>query len=313
MEVVSAPMTALPIPDPLPNDPVTRIAAFMAEFSLEATRPSDADINALGVLKRGTRVYLSAVPNRPADESVTAAVRLRAGGFEPVPHVAVRSFASADALDHFLARLHSDAGVDTVLVIAGDRSECGPFRSALDAIDSGVLRRRGMRRIGIAGYPEGHPRIGNEELDRALRGKIAAAETIGLEVEVVTQFCFDARAILDFVARLRAFGFEHRVRVGLAGPTSLGSLIRYAGRCGVRTSAQALARRAGLMRQMFAMTTPDDLVRALADAAPAGVVPHFFSFGGIPATSRWVRAVAGGRVTLDADNGFRIEAPHSGD
>jgi methylenetetrahydrofolate reductase (NADPH) len=302
-------MTALAVPDQTPAGPVARIAAFMAGFSIEATRPSAADIAALAVLKRGTRLYLSAVSNRPAEESLAAAIQVRAAGLEPVPHVAVRNFASEQALDDFLARLNGEAGVDNVLVIAGDRGEYGPFRRALDAIDNGVLRRRGIRGIGIAGYPQGHPRIGDDELNRALREKIAAAEATGLAVEIVTQFCFDARAILDFVARLRGFGFDHRVRVGLVGPTSLTSLMRYASRCGVRASAQGLARRSGLMRQMFALTTPDDLIRTLTEAAPAGIVPHFFSFGGVPATGRWTRAVADGRITLDAGDGFRVEAP----
>jgi methylenetetrahydrofolate reductase (NADPH) len=288
---------------------VQRIAAFMAGFSIEATRPSDADIAAMALLRRGTRVYLSAPPNRPVDESVAAAIRLRAAGFEPVPHLAVRNFGSVAAFDDVLARLTAEAGVDSVLVIAGDRGECGPFRRAIDAIDSGLLRRRGIRTVGIAGYPQGHPRIGDEELDRARAEKIAAAEAIGLIVEIVTQFCFDAQAVLDFIARLRAFGFDHRLRIGLVGPTSLAALLRYASRCGVRASAQALARRAGLMRQMFALTTPDDLVRTLAEAAPAGIVPHFFSFGGIAATNRWARAVADGGIALDASGGFRVEAP----
>jgi methylenetetrahydrofolate reductase (NADPH) len=305
-------MTALPVPDQAATDPVGRIAALMAGFSIEATRPSDADIAALSVLKRGTRIYLSAVPNRPSEEALAAAIRVRGGGFEPVPHVAVRNFSRTDELDDFLARLNGEAEVEAVLVIAGDRDERGPFRWALDAIDSGVLRRRGIRTVGIAGYPEGHPRIGDEELNRAMAEKIAAAEAIGLTVEIVTQFCFDAQAIQNFIARLRAFGFEHRLRIGLAGPTSLTSLMRYASRCGVRASAQGLARRAGLMRQMFAMTTPDDLLRALADAAPTNVVPHFFSFGGIPATGRWARAVADGLIKLEPGGGFRVEPPKAG-
>ncbi len=291
--------------EPLPAA-VQRIAAFMTGFSVEATRPSDADIAALAVLKRGTRVYVSAVPGRPAEEAISAAIRLRAAGLEPVPHVAVRNFASIDALDDFLARLNGEAGVRRALVIAGDRTEYGPFRRALDAIDSGILRRRGIRAIGVAGYPEGHPRIGVDELDRALAEKIAAAEAMGLAVEIVTQFGFDARAILDYVARLRAFGIEHPLRIGLAGPTSLSALLRYAGRCGVRASAQALARRSGLLRQMFSLTVPDDLVRALADAAPANVSAHFFSFGGLPATARWACAVADGRITLEGDGGFQV-------
>jgi methylenetetrahydrofolate reductase (NADPH) len=300
---------ALPLQDQTPDGPIGRVTALMAGFSVEATRPSAADIAALGVLARGTRVYLSAVPNRPADESLAAAVQIRAAGLEPVPHVAVRNFASAEALDTFLTRLNAEAGVETVLVIAGDRAEHGPFRGALDVIDNGMLRRRGIRRIGIAGYPQGHPRIGNDALNRALADKIAAADATGLAVEIVTQFCFDAGAILDFVARVRGFGFEHAVRVGLAGPTSLTALMRYASRCGVRASAQGLARRSGLMRQMFALTTPDDLIRTLADAAPADIVPHFFSFGGIPATARWASAVADGRIALDAAGGFRVEPP----
>ena len=302
-------MTALPVADQEPSGRVARIAAFMDGFSIEATRPSATDIAELAMLKRGTRVYLSAVPNRPPDESLAAAMQIRAAGLEPVPHVAVRNFASEQALDDFLARLNGEASVDNILVIAGDRNECGPFRRALDAIDNGVLRRRGIRSIGIAGYPQGHPRIGDDELNRALAKKIAAAEATGLNPEIVTQFCFDARSILDFVARLRGFGFDHRVRVGLVGPTSLTSLMRYAARCGVRASAQGLARRSGLMRQMFALATPDDLIRALAEAALAGVVPHFFSFGGVAATGRWARAVADGRITLDAGAGFRVEPP----
>ena len=297
------------LPDEKLPAAVQRIAAFMAGFSIEATRPADADFAAMAPLRRGTRVYLSAPPNRPVDESVAAAVRLRAAGFAPVPHLAVRNFGSVAAFDDVLARLTGEAGADSVLVIAGDRGERGPFCRAIDAIDSGLLRRRGIRTVGIAGYPQGHPRIGDEELDRALADKIAAAEATGLTVEIVTQFCFDARAVLDFIARLRAFGFDHRLRIGLVGPTSLAALLRYASRCGVGASAQALARRAGLMRQMFALTTPDDLVRTLAEAAPAGIVPHFFSFGGIAATSRWARAVADGGIALDASGGFRVEAP----
>jgi methylenetetrahydrofolate reductase (NADPH) len=302
-------MSALPVPERVLSEPVARVTSFMRGFSVEATRPSAADIAALGVLQRGTRIYLSAIPGRPMEEAVTAAVGVRKAGLEPVPHIAVRNFDTDKLLDDFLTRLNGEADVRSVLVIAGDRSECGPFRNAREAIDSGILNRRGIRTVGIAGYPEGHPKIGDEELKNALAGKIVAAEAVGLEAEIVTQFCFDPKAIMSFVNQLRSFGFDHRVRAGLVGPTSLTSLMRYAARCGVRASAQGLARRAGLMRQMFTLTTPDDLIRTLADAAPANVVPHFFSFGGLVATSRWTGAVADGHLVLENGGGFRVEPP----
>jgi methylenetetrahydrofolate reductase (NADPH) len=304
-------------PDKDRADPLEAIADFMAGFSLEATRPSADEVAALAdVAPASTSVYVSAVPTRPAHEAIDAATRLRKAGVEPVPHLAVRSFATARELDDFLARVSGDAGVTCLLVIAGDHAApAGDFRSAIEVIDGGALQRHGITGIGIAGYPDGHPRISQQDLDRALAEKIQSAETTGMAVHIVTQFCFDPQAILQWIARLREFGIEHPVRIGLAGPTNLATLLRYAQRCGVRASAQGLARQAGLLRQLFAMSAPDALVRALAGARADGhlgeIAPHFFSFGGLLRTARWAEAVAQRRIALEAGEGFRVEPPHA--
>ncbi len=289
------------------------IADFVQSFSIEATRPTAAEIDVLAaIVPKGTRVYVSAVPTRPTQEVLDSAIRLRAAGFSPVPHVAARMFATIAALDEFLAQLSGKANVERLLIIAGDRDRpAGDLRSSLEIIDGGLLQRRGIKEIGIAGYPEGHPRISQHDLDRALMDKIAAAEATGIKVHIVTQFCFDATAILQWIRRLRDFGLEHPVRVGLAGPTNLPALLRYARRCGVRASIEGLARQSGLARQLFAMTAPDTLVQALAQARSdrrLGMVkPHFFAFGGVAATSRWASAVAEGHIMLEAGPGFRVE------
>jgi methylenetetrahydrofolate reductase (NADPH) len=297
-------------------DPTQAIADFVQGFSIEATRPSAAEIDVLAaIVPKGTRVYLSAVPTRPMQEVLDSAIRLRAAGFNPVPHVAARMFATTMAFDGFLEQLTSRANVERLLIIAGDRNRpVGDLRSSLEVIDGGLLQRRGIREIGIAGYPEGHPRISQHDLDRALMDKITAAEATGMSVHIVTQFCFDAAAILQWIRRLRDFGLEHPVRVGLAGPTNLPALLRYARRCGVRASIEGLARQSGLARQLFAMTAPDMLVQVLAQARSArsdrrlGMVkPHFFAFGGVAASARWASAVADGRIMLGAGRGFRVE------
>jgi hypothetical protein len=51
------------------------------------------------------------------------------------------------------------------------------------------------------------------------------------------------------------------------------------------------------------------LVRALAEAAPARVSVHFFSFGGVGATARWAQAVADGRIALEGAGGFTVAPP----
>jgi len=291
------------------------IVDFVRGWSLEATLPNAADVTALKeILRPGAQVYLSAVPTRDPAEQIDAAVRLSAARLEPVPHIAVRNFADRASLGAFLARLTGEAGVKRVLIISGDRDQpAGSLRSAVEAIDSGVLQRHGIGEIGIAGYPDGHPRLSENELERALTDKIAIAAQLGLSVHIVTQFCFDPKPIVAWIARLRDFGVENLVRIGLAGPTSLAALLRYARRCGVSASAHGLARQAGLARHVFGMSAPDALLRALAEAHGAGhlgeVTPHFFSFGGIAATARWASAVADGRITLDSADGFHVAPP----
>jgi methylenetetrahydrofolate reductase (NADPH) len=292
---------------------IAEIGAFMGGCSIEATRPGANDIAALkAALPAGTQIYLSAVLTRPQEDVVEQAARVRAAGLEPVPHLAVRNFASADALRNFLDRLVSEASVRRLLVIAGDRAEAaGPFHGAPEAIDSGLIARSGITEIDVSGYPDGHPRIADHELDRVLAAKLEAAAQTGLAVSIVTQFCLDPAPILSWVKRLRDRGIDHPVRIGFAGPTSLTTLMRYARRCGVRASTQGLARNAGLLKHLLGATAPDAIVRALVDANKDGelgeIAPHFFSFGGIGATARWAAAAAAGRIRLDRE-GFSVGA-----
>ena len=289
------------------------ITALAQDFSLEATRPTADDIAVLqGAAPPGTNIYLSAVMTRPQEEVVAQAAAVRTAGLEPVPHLAVRNFANAEALRNFLDRLTGEAGVRRLLVIAGDRAEpAGPFHGALEAIDSGLITRGGITDIGISGYPDGHPRIADHELDRLLAAKLEAAQQTGLKVTIVTQFCLEAGPVLTWLARLRDHGVDNPVRIGLAGPTNLATLMRYAKRCGVRASALGLARNAGLMKRVLGAATPDGIVRALAEANADGrlgeIVPHIFSFGGIGATARWAASVAAGRIKVGRE-GFAVEA-----
>jgi methylenetetrahydrofolate reductase (NADPH) len=296
---------------------VRDISAFVRGCSIEATRAKASEIELLAqTVPAGTAVYLSAIPTRPHHDLIDAATMVRAAGLEPVPHLAARSFVSARALDDFLSTLTAKAQARRVLVIAGDREQpLGELHSALDVIETGLLPSRGIEEIGISGYPEGHPRISTEALDRALAAKIDAAAQIGLTVHILTQFAFSADPILGWLRRLRDLGIDHAVRIGLAGPTSLTTLLRYARRCGVKASTQGLARQAGLAKHLFGNTTPDAIVGPLAHACCAGelgdVSLHLFSFGGIAAAARWAAATAAGRITLDSGGGFRLDPPNA--
>ncbi|MBV9567923.1 MAG: hypothetical protein JO172_07280 [Hyphomicrobiales bacterium] len=310
-----------------PNTPTTdappqaettsRIAAFMRRASVEATRPTRADAEMLReALPEGAKIFLSAVPKRPRDEVVASARAIRAAGLVPVPHIAARSFPDAASAAELLARLNGEADVRAVLVIGGDLpSPAGHLLSAQQLIESGVLGRRGIERVGIAGYPDGHPRMSDEELESTLVTKVAAAQSAGLDVHIVTQFCFEPRVILRWIEWLRRRGLYFAVDIGLAGPTSLMTWLNYARRCGVRASAEALARRSGLVKHVFNAVAPDPIIRTLVEALAADelseVSPHLYSFGGIGPTARWVAGAMRGALALDKDGGFLVE-PHGG-
>jgi methylenetetrahydrofolate reductase (NADPH) len=281
-------------------------ANFAERFSLEATRPNAAEIASLAqLLPRGTPVYFSAVPTITARELAAAAAQLRKAGLEPVVHIAARRFAGADALKELLAGLRGEADVRRLLVIGGDVDAVGHFPDALSVIQKGRLREAGIEEIGIGAYPEGHPRISAGRLEAALDAKIAAACAHGLAVHIVSQFSFSPERIVAWLKQLRACGIHRPVKVGMAGPTSVPALFRYAKRCGVAASLRGLG--SGLAAGLVGHVGPDRILESIAAADGLGdVAPHYFSFGGVLETARYACEAAaiqhGARRAMAHDN-----------
>jgi methylenetetrahydrofolate reductase (NADH) len=264
---------------------------FAQRFSIEVTRPNASEIAALAeILPPATPVYFSAVPTVTPAELIAAAALLRKAGLEPVVHIAARRLHTPDNLTNLLSGLRGEADVRRLLVIGGDADAAGPFPDALAVIQKGRLREAGIEEIGIGAYPEGHHRIPPERLEAALDEKIASAAAHGLRVHIVSQFSFSPERILDWLKQLRACGITKPVKVGMAGPTSVPGLLRYAKRCGVNASLRGLmSGRAGdLIGQLAGHVGPDRIVETLALAGDLGdAAPHYFSFGGALETARY--------------------------
>jgi methylenetetrahydrofolate reductase (NADPH) len=268
---------------------------FTQRFSIETTRPNVEEIAALaGILPPATPVYFSAVPTITPREIVVGAAALRQAGLEPVIHIAARRIGSAADLQDLLAGLRESADVKHLLVIGGDVDRAGPFPDALAVIQKGRLRENGIEDIGIAAYPEGHPRISAAHLEAALDAKLAAAAAQGLHTHIVSQFSFSPERILAWLKHLRACGITRPVKVGMAGPTSAPALLRYAKRCGVGASLRGLM--SGIGGQLIGHVGPDRIVETLAAASGLGdVSPHYFSFGGTIETARYACKASAGR------------------
>lgn len=292
-----------------------RIRELLRGYTAETTPGAAAKISDYRAhLPAGTTVYVTFLPGADFADTVSVCTRLRGEGFEPVPHLAARSLPSERFLDEQLARLAGEAGVTHVLAIGGaTASPVGPFSDSMQVMETGLLDRHGIRRIGVAGHPEGSPDIPDRAVTAAIAWKNAFAERTDADLYIVTQFCFEAAPIIDWDRRLRAEGNRLPVRIGIPGLATFKSLLAHAKACGVGPSMAFLSRQARSLRKLLTVSTPDRLVASLADframepdCAIEGV--HMYPLGGLRKTADWCRAVTDGRFTMNEfGDGFTVD------
>lgn len=286
---------------------------FVRGYSIETTVREGQRIERFSdIVPTDTRLYIAHVPGTAFDDTVTLAARMRKEGVEPVPHIVGRRIENLTVLDDFLRKLAGEAGVRQVLVVAGDVSTpVGDLTSGLAILESGLLEKHGLRKIGVAGHPEGHREVPDDVLRDALRRKNAYAAKTGADVYIVTQFTFSAEPVVKWEGANREDIGRLPVVVGLPGLASTKTLLKYAMDCGVGASLQAFSKRAASLTKLLTVSTPDDIVVGLArhksqtPQSPLSGV-HFFPFGGFKRTADWANAIAAGNFDFAADDGLRV-------
>jgi methylenetetrahydrofolate reductase (NADPH) len=270
------------------------LVALLASASVEVSSHGGQLEKLREQFSAGTEVTITFLPGDNFRTNVETATALRRAGFEPVPHVAAREIPSREALNDFVARLRSEADVRRVLLIAGDVAAAkGPFKSSRDVAATGLLQAHGIRRVSVAGHPEGHPYLDQATTFKGLEAWRDWARETGIRVDIVTQFCFEAAPILRFLGELDARGIKLPVIIGLAGPATPATLTKFALRCGIGNSMRALRGQIGRFGRLLVDTGPDDVMRAL-EAAPREATAsiagfHVFPFGGLRKARNWLR------------------------
>ena len=299
-----------------PTDLKSAVRELCRDYSTEVTPASALKIRSFGeLLPLGTDVYITFLQGADYRDTVGLAVRLRREGFNPVPHVAARSIKDRASLNDYLARSVGDAGVTQVLAIAGAPDKaCGEFADSMQLLDTGLFEKNGIRTIGVAGHPESCNCCAEMALWDALKWKSAFAARSGLEVQIVTQFAFEAAPFLAYDRSLQREGIALPLHVGVPGVASLKALLAYAVSCGVGNSIDFLKRQAQHVTKLLLPSAPDKLLLDLAAytlAEPQTRIAklHFFSLGGLQKTAVWVNAVKDGRFDLKHDlSGFSIDS-----
>jgi methylenetetrahydrofolate reductase (NADPH) len=277
------------------TDPVAApLEAFLKGYSIEVMPRTAAKVEDFrALLPAGTRVYIAHIET-PIEEMVATAARLRREGYEPMPHFPARIIKDKATLLDWVAR-YKDAGVRQGLILAGNpAAQVGDFSSSMELLESGAFD--GFERLHVAGHPEGNKDIDPDGSDRmvmeAARWKTAFAERTDAKMAMVTQFCFEAQPVIDWVNRLNAEGVRLPVHIGVAGPAKLQTLIKFAIACGVGPSLRVLQKRAMDVTKLLLPYEPTEFVTALAAHKAAnpdfGIESvHFFPLGGIKTNADW--------------------------
>ena len=287
------------------------IQSLVQGFSVETTPGSAAKVEDFGaVLPAGTTVNVTQLPGASISDIIAVCRRLRIEGMEPVPHIAARSIQSKAELAAYLDGLTGEASVKEVLVIGGGVSTpIGPYAETMDILASGHLEAAGIRKVGVAGHPEGSPDISADGLAIALAAKNEWAARTGMETYIETQFCFDAGAILKWEKSIRAAGNVLPIHIGVPGPASLKTLLKFAQISGIGPSMRVLTRQTRNITRLLTVQAPDKLLVGLANglrADPECLIRHlhFYPFGGLAKTVSWVDQVAVGAFSLNSKDGF---------
>lgn len=276
---------------------------LVGDFSLEMTgKDIPGLIEAQDAIPAGTKINVTFLGNEDLDMRVAAAKAVREHCFTPVPHISSRRLKSQAELEEFLARLHEVGATDHVFVVGGDpHTPEGPYENSADVIRSGILQNYGVREISVAGYPEGHPDIADDVLWDALESKSAALGEQGLEATILTQFGFDTDPVTAWIAAVRAKGIDFPIRVGVPGPAGIKRLLGFARRFGVASSAGIAQKYGFSLTNLLGTAGPDRFIDALAGELAAmprsgEVKLHFYTFGGLLATSKWIGEFAEARA-----------------
>ena len=167
------------------------------------------------------------------------------------------------------------------------------YGSKLELIDA-------FKKIQIAGHPEGNKDIDKdgtiEKTINALKAKQQFAQKTKLQIGITTQFCFDLRPVMEWLEVLESEQINLPISLGLAGPTKLQTLIKYAIMCGVGPSISVLKKRAKDLTKLLLPFEPTEMVDALNSNKKNKLFKnvnslHFFPLGGIEASAAFARNI----------------------
>ena len=252
--------------------------------------PTDTVEAKLDALEPGSYVAVTCSPTKGVEATLDMSERLANRGFKIVPHIAARMVKNKAHLGEIMVRLN-DLPIVSIFVPGGDAPKpAGVYSKALELLRDIADFEHRFTEIGIAGHPEGHPAVSDEVLIEEMRQKQQYSNYI------VTQMCFDAEIIGNWVRDIRADGITLPVWLGLPSASNRASLMTTSLRIGVGNSIRYLKNSGRVVAKLLRSRNyrPDDLLIALAPylADPELNIQghHIYCFNQVEKAEQWRRA-----------------------
>ncbi len=281
---------------PAPAADKGSVEAFLKGYSIEVMPRTAEKVESFrDLLPQETRVYIAHIEGTPIEDMVATAKRLNNEGFTVMPHFPARIIPDRATLADWIARYKGEANVKQALLLGGGvNTPAGEYDSSMQIVETGLFD--GFERLHVAGHPEGNKDIDKDGGDKivmeALKWKQAFSERTDAKMAIATQFCFEAKPVIEWVNRLNAAGVKIPVHIGVDGPAKLQTLIKFAIACGVGPSLKVLQKRAMDVTKLLMPYEPNEFVAELAAHKAAnpdfGIeAVHFFPLGGIKTNATW--------------------------
>jgi len=273
----------------MPRGGLARVAPLLRAPRYEVFPGAGTEQAILEWVPRELTVTVTASPARGLEPTLDLATSLAGHGYTAVPHVTARLVRDDAHLADIVARLTA-AGISDIFVPGGDADPpAGRFHSALELLEQLAEMGRPFARVGITGYPESHPKIGDDITIQSMWDKRRHAAYL------VSNLCFDPATLRRWITRVRARGVTLPLLVGLPGPVDRARLLRMATVAGVSESARFLAGhtewflRLGVPGGYSPQRLLDRVSGTLTDPAAAVEGLHIFTFNQLRQTEEWRR------------------------
>ena len=277
----------------------TPLKEFLSGYSIEVTPRSANKIECFAdVLPENTRVYIAQINIDDIPEMIVTAKRLKDEGFEVMPHFPARMIKNNTVLNDLISMYQNEAGVDEALLLAGGLpSPAGDYNSSIQLIESGLFDKAGLKRLHVAGHPEGNKDIdpdgSNKNVSEALSWKQEFSNRTDASMAITTQFCFDANVVKKWADTIKGSGIDIPIHIGIAGPAKLQTLLKFSIECGVGASMKVLTKRARDITKLLLPYKPTQILSDLAtyraeDSSFNIEQVHFFPLGGVKRAAEFV-------------------------